>query len=331
MYEGAKEKMNREYLADRSVALGNSLKKFGFDVVGDFKVAGKGIAHAVAHPMETLHSARSGAERAAAYGKYFADRNVSLDERKEKLKGDVKKVIEGYNKLPFRQMYITAGLIAGGAAASFAGLPALHATLAGLMYGQRALGGAGFALNRRKGMEKRIAENPEHWLRINPMRLKIPMPVCLVSRIPVARQLPGITRWKASLAGSGTCSDITQQLLCQQIMRLQFTLVIPTYNRKILAFPRCQKLLPCPKFLSRPRCRHISVDAQAGHGYEFMTKRIWEQLHAQHLDPNKFAVDSDIHKLITADAKTINGVVHKLAEQHGFLYRPWHERSNKST
>jgi len=68
-----------------------------------------------------------------------------------------------------------------------------------------------------------------------------------------------------------------------------------------------------------PEMPHISVDAQSGHGYEFMAKRLSEQLHAQHLDPNKFAADSDIHKLLTADAKTINGVVHTIAKDHGFF------------
>ncbi len=74
-----------------------------------------------------------------------------------------------------------------------------------------------------------------------------------------------------------------------------------------------------PEISSAPEMPHISVDAAPGHGYEFMAKRIYEQLHAQHLDPNKFAENSDIHKLLTADQSTINGVVHNIAKEHGFF------------
>ena len=120
--------MNGNYLAERSVALGNGLKKLAS--MSSVTLKSQERESRTQLPIRWKHFIPHAVaqKRAAAYGKYFADRNVSLDERKEKLKGDVKKVIEGYNKLPFRQkMYITAGLIAGGAAASFAGLPALHA------------------------------------------------------------------------------------------------------------------------------------------------------------------------------------------------------------
>ena len=66
---------------------------------------------------------------------------------------------------------------------------------------------------------------------------------------------------------------------------------------------------------------NLSVDASAGHGYEFMAKRLWEQAQAQHLDPSKYAADSDMHKLLTADAHSIDKVVHQIAAdpKHAFF------------
>ncbi|MFA6279036.1 MAG: hypothetical protein WCS97_02950 [Candidatus Paceibacterota bacterium] len=72
---------------------------------------------------------------------------------------------------------------------------------------------------------------------------------------------------------------------------------------------------------SAPAAYEVSVKASPGHGYEYMTKRLWEQLQGKGLDPNKFAPDSDIHKLLTANAKSIDGVVHRIAmdSKHGFF------------
>lgn len=142
------------FLKNRSKALGASLRKTGMDVIGDFKLAGKRIAYVATNPMEALRATGRGAERAGAYAKYFTDRSVSLDKKGEKLKVDMKSLIESYNKMPFRyKAYITTALISGSALTAAAGLPSLAKILASGMYGVRALGSAGFALNRRKGMD----------------------------------------------------------------------------------------------------------------------------------------------------------------------------------
>ena len=62
-----------------------------------------------------------------------------------------------------------------------------------------------------------------------------------------------------------------------------------------------------------PQMPDVSVHASEGHGYEFMVKRLWEQLQDKHLDPNQFAEHSDIHKLLTTDAAHIDTVVHQIA------------------
>ncbi|MFH1178449.1 MAG: hypothetical protein V1711_01870 [bacterium] len=65
----------------------------------------------------------------------------------------------------------------------------------------------------------------------------------------------------------------------------------------------------------------VSVNASPGHGYEWMMKRLWEQLRDKNLDPSKYADDSDIRQLLEAKADTIDGVVHRIAldENHGFF------------
>ena len=64
----------------------------------------------------------------------------------------------------------------------------------------------------------------------------------------------------------------------------------------------------------------ISIDATPGHGYEWMMKRLWEQL-PEGFDTSEFTEGSDIHKLLSADAQSIDKVVHQIASDpgHGFF------------
>lgn len=66
----------------------------------------------------------------------------------------------------------------------------------------------------------------------------------------------------------------------------------------------------------------ITVEATPGHGYEYMTKQLWQQLKEKRLDPGRYPADSDLHKLLTADARTIDKVVHQIASdpKHGFFH-----------
>jgi hypothetical protein len=74
---------------------------------------------------------------------------------------------------------------------------------------------------------------------------------------------------------------------------------------------------------STPEAPQFSVDASHGHGYEFMAKRLYEQMHRDpnfklppNADPN-----SDVYRLFHADAHSIDGVVHRIAmdKNHGFF------------
>ena len=63
----------------------------------------------------------------------------------------------------------------------------------------------------------------------------------------------------------------------------------------------------------------ISVEATPGKGYEFMAKRLWEQLQTQNLDANKFAEGSDMRRLVEATPQDIDKVVHDIAKEHGLF------------
>ena len=73
---------------------------------------------------------------------------------------------------------------------------------------------------------------------------------------------------------------------------------------------------------SAPEMPTVSVAASEGHGYEYMIKRLWEQLQAEHLDPSRYPPSSDIHRLLTADTHSINTVVHQIAAdpKHDFFH-----------
>jgi hypothetical protein len=146
----------------KNLDLTGRLRRLGVNIFEDVKATSRGVKYVITNPRESLRAARSGAERAAAYSAYFASRSASWDEKGQKLKTDFTTLTENYNKLPIRQkFYITATLIGVSALTAAAALPTLSSIFASGMYAQRALGGAGFALNRRKGMDERLAANPD--------------------------------------------------------------------------------------------------------------------------------------------------------------------------
>lgn len=69
-----------------------------------------------------------------------------------------------------------------------------------------------------------------------------------------------------------------------------------------------------------PEIPGIEVTATPGHGYEYMMKRLWEQLQEKHIElPKNANPDSDLAQLLRADEKTIDGVVHRLAQDNEFF------------
>ncbi|MEK7144860.1 MAG: hypothetical protein AAB794_03330 [Patescibacteria group bacterium] len=64
--------------------------------------------------------------------------------------------------------------------------------------------------------------------------------------------------------------------------------------------------------------------ATPGQGYEYMAKRMWGQLQTLNLNPDNYDKNTDIYKLLTADEKSINDVVHDIATKPSGYFRPDH-------
>jgi hypothetical protein len=308
---GAKERLAvgergerlKNYLAERGKKLGAGLRSFSSNIAGDLD----GAVDVITHPIEMGRSIRSGVESAAGYVKYFADRNVSLAQKGEKLKVDLKTLTESYNKLPPRQkLYITAALIGSSSVAAVAALPTLSAVLAGGMYGVRALGGAGFALNRRKGMEARIEKNSEHWLANKSGRFKNTYAAALGA---------------AYTGGTAVAGHYAMESLADWLG-----------HHHLFSSAEESSASPYPEFVHEPVVAHTApapgageaivlppavemptADAVPGHGYEYMAKQLAEKLHEMHLNPNDYPEGSDIRQLLEANDSTIDGVVHNIA------------------
>ncbi len=77
-----------------------------------------------------------------------------------------------------------------------------------------------------------------------------------------------------------------------------------------------------PPSSAAPPMPAVSVAASQGHGYEYMMKKLWEQLQTEHLDPSRYPPHSDIHRLLTANAHSIDAVVHQIAAdpKHDFFH-----------
>ncbi|MCX6786475.1 MAG: hypothetical protein NTU85_01490 [Candidatus Kaiserbacteria bacterium] len=328
--EGAKEvkekiEKAKEYLTNRSTELGNGLKKIGLDVVGDFKAAGEGIAHMVANPAESFGKIKTGAEKAKDYASYFADRSKTLDEKGEKLKTDLKKLVEGYNKLPFRQKaYITASLIGGGALATAAGLPPLASTLAGLMYGQRVLGGAGFALKRREKMEEKLAVNKDatyFGVKLEGRSDKFKNTYAAVlgavymggTAIAGRYAMEKLSDWLGHAFGHTTVVPAATQ-------NPSYAYETPLENPYAYEVAGVSAIQAAPEIPVTSELPVISVDASSGHGYEYMAKQLWNKVHESgFVKPPNLDPDSDLAKLINSDENSINKLVHDLAEKHEFF------------
>ncbi|MFA6519750.1 MAG: hypothetical protein WCT41_02925 [Candidatus Paceibacterota bacterium] len=342
--------------------LWDTIQQFPKNVAGDIKAVGKGVAYVATNPtIESLRAVRTGAERAMAYTKYFMDRNISLNEKGEKLGADLKALTENYNKLPFRQKaYITAALIGGGAVAATAGLPTLSSIFAGGMYTQRALGGAGFALNRRKGMEARIAKNPEHWLANKSDTFKDVYAAVLGGAYLGASAMAGryatekVTEWLGNIfghgaavatevasppSGAGIASSIAPEVphaaaegatlehpaipaghQASADVQYQAMRAVET-GHQASADVQAAASQAAESSAATVAPEMPSVEASAGHGYEYMVKRVWEQLQDKHIDPSTYAEGSDIRRLLEADAQSIDKVVHQIAADstHGFF------------
>jgi len=265
-------------------------------------------------------------------------REENLTNRSEELDIETKKLgpkvvefigsgIEMYNKLHWaKKLFVTGSLVAGVSLTSTVA-PIISGVLATALYGQRVVGAVGLAINKRKKLNAKIEKDPEHWLANKSELAKNTYAVALAAVYMVATigavhegvealNALGVNEWLSGIFGhhepTADVSVTPDAPHTAPVADAGVNEVItePAHVPESVTIPAVEVPVEMP-----------TVEASHGHGYEYLAKRLWEQLQDKHLDPSKYAEDSDIHKLLTADAQSIDKVVHQIAgdTKHGFF------------
>jgi hypothetical protein len=269
-------------------------------------------------------------ERGEKSKAYLAERSQGLQEKAKGLGPVPEKLIrslgEKYNKLNWKyKLAISAGLIAGVGFSAVGSIPALIAGYG--LVAQRGAGMAGMFVKFEKHLQKtsegktdgywakkewykKLAEKPE-WQR---KAMAGVMAAGYTGLMSVGiHEAVGLIRGDESWGGQ-----------LHEWAKGHWPSGGPEVQTNIPTDVPTESLStenPEGGSAAAPEAPDISVDASAGHGYEYMMKRMWEQLQEKHLDPNNYAEGSDIRQLLEADAGSIDNVVHRLAAdpQHGFF------------
>ncbi|MFA7302584.1 MAG: hypothetical protein WC030_02445 [Candidatus Paceibacterota bacterium] len=207
----------------------------------------------------------------------------------ETMRAWLDKGVKRYNALPMLGKFaFTAAFMGGGMAATAFAMPTLATGFAGGFFIQRIVGTAGFAEGRRKKFDAAIANSPDHKLagyseeELNRRAGKQALAYALITMIAGRFVTEKVGEWFAAPDQA------------------------PDADAGANAIPE------------EPQIPGASVEATPGKGYEYMAKRLYEQLQEKHLDPTQYAEGSDVRRLIEATDSTINKVVHDIATEHQF-------------
>ncbi|MCX6787876.1 MAG: hypothetical protein NT108_01775 [Candidatus Kaiserbacteria bacterium] len=230
--------------------------------------------------------------------------------------------IEQYNKLNWKtKLAVTAALMTGVALSG--GAAAIGFTSA--LWLQRGIGAIGAGINSRKALDARLEANPNAWY-ARMMKTEVARNTWAavytatymgattfavhegiegIKAVANSDLLPHGAEWVKTTAQDGI--EKWRGNPDSWLGKMFGHQISPPSSQVV------ENLVPTPEM--------PSVEAAPGHGYEYMMKRMWEQLHSQNIDASKFETNSDMHKLLTADANSIDKVVHQIAADpnHGFF------------
>ncbi|MBI3572406.1 hypothetical protein HY091_02660 [Candidatus Kaiserbacteria bacterium] len=220
--------------------------------------------------------------------------------------------IEWYNKQHLLTKLALTGALVGGVALTSSAAPIVSGILYGALYGQRVVGGIGFAMNRRRAIDAKIAAGGRHWLQnasardrnIYAAELAVAyssVTMLLGHEAVVGLQALGAGEWLGNLLGHHSQPAEIPAAQAPHVLQTPFAAPLPE-----AAAPAAPEM--------------PSVGASSGHGYEYMAKRLWEQLHdpSQHFDTTNVDPQSDLGRLLAADKSSVDALVHRLASDHGF-------------
>lgn len=253
-------------------------------------------------------------------------RNAELDADAEKI-GGVEKLFrsmgEKYNKMPFKYK-VAAGAMLGLGTIATAGTGAIALPLA-LIAGQRVAGLSTMYLKFEKkshdeawGKEKALLKAGVYTVL---MGLAMKEAIEYASETEFAHSMQAkVSNWLGSMFEHRVAPGAAPAQEMQEVDAMGNptgqTTHIPAPEQPAAAAAAGE----AAKSAVAPEISGIEVKASPGHGYEYMTKRLWEQLQEKHISlPQGANPDSDLAKLLAADKDAIDKVVHQLAQENKFF------------
>ena len=262
-----------------------------------------------------IEGAKGTFDRYVSAKEELARRSSELDAQAEKI-GKVEEIFrslgERYNKYGWKtKVAVGVSLGVGATAFSTVSLPAAIACMSGIA-AQRAAGMASMYLKFEKGASYGEKREEKFWqwgakekAMMKAMMYTVVMGVAIKEGIELASESSwgdAVHEWlRHHYPFSHTEAPVQNQV--------RGTIIRPEVHE-----PAVSASVPAPEM--------PSVIATPGHGYEYMTKRLWEQLQERHLDPGRYPQGSDIRRLLEANAGSIDKVAHQIAAdpQHGFFH-----------
>lgn len=249
-------------------------------------------------------------------------RSAELDTEAAKM-GRVEKLFralgEGYSKLGWKsKLAVGVGLgIGAGVSAAAVSLPAIMAFTFGIA-AQRTAGLASMYLRFEKTSASKERAMMKAMLYTAGMTAGIAYAVREISETEIAQKTAEWLKEHYPFTGgeakvhSPQMPGTTYSPEAEQVMH-----PAPAVATSVPEAPSASEAVPAHTGVAAPEMP--SVEASAGHGYDYMAKRLWEQLQEKHLDPNAFPEGSDVRTLLNADDKSIDSVVHRLALSHAMV------------
>ncbi len=286
---------------------------------------------------------------------YFDKTVISLDEKFENLKmnapnlsfkdvwGGTVKIGEEYRKAGLAYKLALAGALLGtGAFVGVAGASGAGIIAAGIAT-QRALSSLGTYALVDALMERRLAKKGTYTKTERYVKhgTAIGAGGAMLLGVPGALFAEGLekTEWLAQMLGATKTEEVVASMeIPTEAVSIEPESTAPTVEVETLdpsAISTPEEVLSsavepeavaeetvstpvAPEAVAAtPEVPEITVEAKAGKGYEWMLKRLWEELQDKGLSATDYPEGSDIRTLLEADEKSINGAVHNLATANG--------------
>ncbi|MDO8566939.1 MAG: hypothetical protein Q7R58_02190, partial [bacterium] len=285
-------------------------------------------------------------ERFSKSKNYLNERAKQIDASASEM-GGIEKLFrrmgENYNKLSLVHKLGIGLTLGAGAVISVASFAPLMALGFGTALGaQRAFGLGSMFVSQEKALQaKRVGESEQlisvkERAMLNAMLYTLGMSFAIKEGIELANEYGVVERtreWLGGMLGHNTVMSETAvpasavaaapEVVTPVMPEVSEPAAAAAAGEPVLA-PTIDSVVPADSVAELPAAvPDVSVDAVKGRGYEYMMKRMWEQLQDKGLDASQYAQDSDIHKLLTATPEDIDTVVHQIASdpEHNF-YRP---------